>query len=225
MAAKTVTATIPIVFVTDFDPIVAGLVESFNEPDGNATGIYVTTNGLEAKRLELLHELVPNVSVIGYLVNPANPMADIMMQEMQDAARGLGQQLQFAFAGSGRDFDNAYTILVEHGVRALVVSADPLFRCHSDQLVALAAKHALPAIYASRRFVDAGGLVSYGANFVAAFRQGGLYTGRILNGEKPGDMPVVQATKYKFFINLKTAKALGLTIPSALLATTDQVSD
>ncbi len=223
MAAKVATATIPIVFVTDFDPVMAGLVESFDEPDGNATGVYVMTRGLEAKRLEVLRELVPNVSMVGYLVNPINPTTDDKMQKMQDAAHGLGLQLQIVYASSDRDFDKAFAILVEHRIGALVVAADPFYEAHRNQLVLIAAQHAVPAIYASRKFVDAGGLMSYRMNIGDAFRQGGIYTGQILNGTKPADLPVQQFKKAELFISLKTAKAFGLTVPTTLLAAADEV--
>ena len=225
MAAKMATATIPIVFVTNFDPVMAGLVESFDEPNGNATGVYVVTRGLEAKRLELLCKLVPNVSMVGYLVNPTTPAVDDKMLEMQDAAHGLGQQLQIMYASSDRDFDNAFAILVEHRIGALVVAADPFYEDCRDQLVAMAAQHAVPAIYASRKFVNAGGLMSYGMNIADAFRQAGIYTGQILNGTKPADLPVQQSTKIEMVINLKTAKTLGLEIPPTVLALADEVME
>jgi putative tryptophan/tyrosine transport system substrate-binding protein len=223
LAAKAATATIPIVFVTDFDPVMAGIVESFNQPGGNATGVYVVTRGLDAKRLELLRELVPNLSVIGFLLNPTNPTTEGKVQEMRDAAHTLGQQLHVVYASSDRDFDKAFAILVGQRVGALAVTADPFFKSRRDQLVALAAHHAVPAIYALREFVYAGALMSYRTNIADAFRQGGIYTGQILNGTKPADLPVQQPSKFELVINLKTAKALGLTVPPALLARADEV--
>jgi ABC-type uncharacterized transport system substrate-binding protein len=223
MAAKSATVTIPIVFVTDFDPVMAGLVENFDEPNGNATGVYVVTKGLEAKRLELLHELMPDVSMIGYLVNPTNPTADDKMPEMHDTAHELGQQLQVVYASSDRDFDKAFAIVVEHRIGALVVAADPFYEGCRDHIVAMAAQYAVPAIYASRKFVDAGGLMSYRMNIADAFRQGGIYTGQILNGTKPANLSVQQFKKAELSISLKTAKTLGLTVPQTLLVAADEV--
>jgi putative ABC transport system substrate-binding protein len=222
-AAKAATASTPIVFVTAVDPVEFGLVESLNRPGRNLTGVVILSVELGPKLLELAHELVPAATVIALLVNPTNPITESLSRDAQAAAHTLGLQLHVLQASTERDFDTVFATLVELRVSALVIGADVLFTNGVDKLAALMLRHALPAIYSVREFAVAGGLISYGPSIADAWRLMGMYTGRILNGEKPADLPVQQVTKVELVINLKTAKALGLTVPLALLARADEV--
>ena len=223
IAAKAATSTIPIVFVTGSDPVKHSLVASLNRPGGNVTGISVLTVGLVAKRLEVLCEVIPEVSTIGLLVNPTQATTELQLRAMQDAARSLGRQILVLNASSDSDIDAAFAKLVQQGAGGLVVGSDGFITGHAKQLAALAARHMIPAIVEWRAFAAAGGLMSYGPSDADAFRQAGVYTGRILKGEKPADLPVQQSTKVELVINLKTAKALGLTMPLPLLGRADEV--
>jgi putative tryptophan/tyrosine transport system substrate-binding protein len=224
-AAKAATATIPVVFATSADPIAIGLVASLNRPGGNLTG--VATLGLELgqKQLELLHEVVPAATIMALLVNPANPaVAETQLKDLQTAARALGLKLHVLYASTERDFGSVFATMVQLRAGGLVIgAADPMFIGRSEQLAALALRHALPAIFQYREFAAAGGLMSYGASIVDLYRQAGIYAGKILNGAKPADLPVQQATKFALAINLKTAKALGLTVPLIMQMTADEV--
>jgi putative ABC transport system substrate-binding protein len=220
-AAMSVTSTIPIVFSTDGDPVKQGLVASLNRPGGNATGITVFSASLTAKRLEIFRELVPKTKVFGVLVNPTATQAPEQIQDAEETGRSMGFEIRVLSARSDADFEPALTALVGIGDAALLVSADPLFT--RAMLVAVANRHGIPAIYGRRDFAADGGLVSYGANVAEPYRVMGTYVGRILKGERPADLPVEQPTKFELVINLKTARALGLTIPDKLLALADEV--
>lgn len=223
LAAKAATPTIPVVFVMGGDPVKFGLVASLNRPGGNLTGVSFLLNVLVAKRLQVLHELVPTARAIGLLVNPNNPNTVSDTKNVEAAARALRLQTHVVTARTERDFDAAFATLVEQRVGALFVAPDPLFLGGRDQLIGLAARHALPAIYDRRELVAAGGLISYGTDMTDAHRQAGIYAGRILKGAKPADLPVIQPTKFELVINMKTATALGVTIPPPLLLQVDQV--
>jgi putative ABC transport system substrate-binding protein len=222
-AAKAATTTIPIVFVIGTDPVKLGLVASFNRPGGNVTGVTWLAAALGAKQLELVRELLPNVGVIAMLANPNNPVSESELNEAQDASRALGQQILGLHAGNESEIDTAFAAPVQRRAGALVVSSDSVFFARRDQVVALAARHAVPAIYPVHEYAVAGGLMSYGSRLADAYRQVGTYTGRILRGEKPADLPVQQATKVELTLNLKAAKALGVQIPTALLVRADEV--
>jgi putative ABC transport system substrate-binding protein len=223
LAAKAATATIPIVFATAADPIELGLVASFNRPGGNITGVSFLAEALVAKRLELLHEIVPVAASIGYLVNPTSPQVEAQIKNAENAARILGVRLVILNASTPSEIEVAFAILAERRSGALMTAADPFFFGLRNQLAALAARDAVPAIYQVREMVDAGGLMSYGPDLSDVFRIVGGYVGRILKGDKPADLPVQQATKVELIINLKTAKTLGLTVPLALLGRADEV--
>jgi putative ABC transport system substrate-binding protein len=211
LAAKAATPTIPIVFETGADPVRLGLVASLSRPGGNVTGVTQLNVEVGPKRLELLHELMPTAKVVALLINPTNPAAERQSREMMAVAASLGLQLHVLHAGAERDFDTAFASLAQLGANGIVIgSADPFFSSHSEQLAALTVRHAAPAIYQWREFAAAGGLASYGGSAADAYRLAGVYIGRILSGDKPADLPVMQATKFEFVINLKTAKALTL---------------
>ena len=224
LAAKAATATIPIVFETASDPVQLGLVASLNRPGGNVTGVAQLTVGLVPKELELLHEVVPTARVLALLVNPADPaVAETESGEMLAAAHTFGLELHVVNASTERDFDAVFANLTQLRAGGLVIGTDALFTGHIEQLAALAVRHAVPAVYKGREFAVAGGLMSYGSDATNSYRLAGTYTGRILKGEKPADLPVQQATKIELIINLKAAKALGITVPLPLLGRADEV--
>ena len=223
LAAKAATSTIPIVFISGGDPVDAGLVSSLNRPGGNVTGIGWFSTELGAKRLELLHELVPKATTIGMLVNPNYPDIESQRKDLDEAARKFGQQGHVVNAASVDDFDKVLATLVQLKASALVVSADAVFLSRRDRLVGLVAHYGLPAVYPQREYVMVGGLMSYAASVADGYRQAGIYVGRVLRGAVPTDLPVVLPSKFDLFINLKTAKALGLEVPPTLLARADEV--
>jgi putative ABC transport system substrate-binding protein len=223
IASKAATSTIPTVFVTPDDPVAFGLVTSLNRPGGNLTGVTILTTEVLPKRLELLHELVPTAAKIALLVNPTNHAAETQSQDVQAAGRALGREIDVLNASSERDFDTVFASLTPLRAGGLVIAGDSLFGRRTEQLAALALRHAVPAISQSREFTAAGGLMSYGPSIPDAYHLAGVYTGRILKGEKPADLPVQQATKFELIINLKTAKVLGLTVPQLLLGRADEI--
>jgi putative tryptophan/tyrosine transport system substrate-binding protein len=226
-AVKAATGTTPIVFIGGSDPVQMGLVASINRPGGNVTGVSVLAADLETKRLGLLHEIVPQATSFGALIDRTNqivfPESDRSEQELQKAARRLGVPIQFVAIEGERDFDMAFDKLVRGGVGALVIAVSAFFNVHQDQLISLSARHGIPTIYEFRQFAEAGGLMTYSPSLLDMYHQAGGYVGRIIKGEKPSDLPVLLPTKFEFVLNLKTAKALGLTIPETLLATADEV--
>jgi putative ABC transport system substrate-binding protein len=223
VAAKAATSAIPIVFVTGDDPVRLGLVASLNRPGGNITGVSPLTQEMEGKRLEILHQLLPKTAAVAMLANRSNPSAALQLKDAADAARALGRQLDVLDVANTADIDSAFSILTQHGDGAVTVIADPFMNSHREQLVALAARHKLPSLFYTREYAVAGALMSYGAGIAESYHQAGVYAGRILKGEKPSDLPVLQPTKFEFVINLKTAKTLGLAIPPTLLALADEV--
>jgi putative ABC transport system substrate-binding protein len=223
LAAKAATTSIPIVFLNGSDPVRSGLVASINQPGGNVTGVSLFAGTVDAKRLELLHELVPRVTSVAVLNNGLVAETDARSKSLVDAAKGLGLQPVLFDINSEVGVDPAFVAIVNRKIGALFVSGSPFFISHRERLILLAAQHALPAVYAWREFATSGGLMSYGSNVIASSHQAGIYAGRILKGEKPADLPVLQPTKFEFVINLKTAKALGLTVPPGLLAIADEV--
>ena len=223
VAAKAATSTIPIVFLSGGDPVQLGLVAGLGRPGGNATGFALFMNDLEVKRLELLREMVPTARLIALLTNPNNPRAETNLKVVQAAGRAIGQQIFVVNAGNEHDFDTAFRLMDQQQIGSLLVGGDVLFNSKSDQIIAFAERYTIPAIYQLRESVAAGGLMSYGTSLVDTYWQVGVYSGRILKGAKPDDLPVIQPTKFELVINLKTAKALGLDVPPSLLARADEV--
>ena len=223
LAAKAATSTIPIVFTVGGDPVKIGLVASLNRPGGNATGVSLLTTVPEAKRLGLLHELVPNAALIGVLINPNYQGAEAQSREVQDAARAIDRRIEIAMAENDRQLEAAFGTLVQQHADALLVGADPFFGTRRDRIIALAAQFKLPAMYQFRDYPVAGGLMSYGISITDGYRQVGVYTGQVLKGAKPADLPIHQSIKFEFVINLKSAKALGLQISDKLIALADEV--
>jgi ABC-type uncharacterized transport system substrate-binding protein len=223
VAAKQATSTIPIVFGMGGDPVKAGLVDSFNRPGGNATGFTLLTNEMEPKRVGLLHELVPGAALIGALLNPHFPPAARQLEDIEAAARAIGQRLLMVKASNDAELDAALAALVRERVGAVLIAADPYFDTRRDRIIASAAENRLPAMYQFREFAVAGGLISYGPKITDSYRQGGVYAGRILKGAKPADLPVLQPTKFELVINLKTANALGLAVPNSMQLLADEV--
>jgi putative ABC transport system substrate-binding protein len=225
LAAKAATSSIPIVFLIGGDPVALGLAAAYNRPGGNATGMNILTATLEAKRLGLVHELVPQATTIGVLLNTKFQPASNQLRNLQEAAPAIGLQIQVLRASTDRELDAAFETITQRRIAALVVTADPFFDTRRDRLVALAARHSVPTIYHFREFVAAGGLMSYGVDSLDAYRQAGVYTGRILKGAKPADLPILQPTKFEFVISLKTARVLGVKFSDNLLSLADEVID
>ena len=223
LAAKAATTTVPIVFASGSDPVRDGLVASLNRPGGNVTGLVYFAAVLGAKRLELLRQLVPGATTIAVLVNPNTPLTEAERKDVQTAAQAIGQQLIIFDISSDRDIETAFAAFVQRGAGALLVGTGGFLNSNRERIAAVANRHALPASYSQREGVVAGGLMSYGPSISDAYRQAGIYSGRILNGEKPADLPVIRSTKFELVLNLKTAKALGLTIPPSLLVAADEV--
>jgi putative ABC transport system substrate-binding protein len=223
LAAKTATKAIPVVFTVGADPVGLGLVESLNRPGGNMTGVNVLTSGLGAKRLGLMRELLPTVRLMAILVNPTSVLAKPQQDEIQQAALGINQDVRIMLASSEPEVDAAFHSMSQSGVRALLVGSDAFFNSKRDKLTELAARHRIPAMYEEREFAEAGGLISYGTSLADGYRQAGQYTARVLKGENPADLPVVQVTKFELVINLKTAKALGVKISDNLMSLADEV--
>jgi putative ABC transport system substrate-binding protein len=223
VVAKAATTTIAIVFLNGADPVKSGLVASLNRPGGNVTGISLLAGTVNAKRLDLIHELVPRVALVAVLNNPIVTEAETRLRDLQEAARTLGVRLLFQTVGSERELDVAFATIADQKAGALFVDGNPFFVSRRDQLIRLAARQTLPTMYFEREFAAAGGLMSYGTNFADAYRQAGIYIGRILKGTKPADLPILQPTKFDFVINLQTAKTLGIEVPDKLLALADEV--
>jgi putative ABC transport system substrate-binding protein len=223
IAAKTATAAIPIVFTLGSDPVATGIVASLNRPGGNITGAQLFTALIDTKRFGLLHDVAPNAALTAVLVNPKNPNIPDRSREIETAARTLGKRIRFMHASTPKEIEQAFRVIGDLHADALFVGADPFLNTSRDTIVSLAARHRIPAIYEQRDFAMAGGLMSYGTDFLDSYRQAGIYVGRILKGEKPGDLPIVQATKFEFVINLNTAKALGIEIPSGISAQADEI--
>ena len=223
LAAKAATTKIPIIFIAGADPVQFGLVNSLNRPDGNLTGVAVLATMLAPKRLELLREVAPEATLIAFLTNPKSPVTKSDTRDVQTAASTTGQQILILSASNDSDLDNAFAALVQHKAKALLVQADPVFNARPDKIVALASRYAIPAISQLRDFPAAGGLMSYGTDLADAYRLVGVYTGKILQGAKPTDLPVQQSVKVRLVINLKTAKALGLNVPNTLIGRADEV--
>ena len=223
VAAKNATTSVPVVFAIGADPVELGLVASLNRPGGNVTGVAMLAVELEAKRFELLHELVPTAALSAFLVNPDNPQAETQVDDVQRAARTIGRRVIVLHASNERELYKTFATLAQERVDALLVGGDTFFTSQPILFVVLTARHAIPTIYPWRSHVDAGGLMSYGANLLDTYRQAGVYAGRILKGEKPADLPVLQSTKFEMVINLKVANAIGFTVPASLLARADEV--